>query len=704
MSMQPWQPSLRPEPTRPDFRRPLLALVLLLVVAVGIVLLAQSFGVGKPAGGSPSPTAAAAATPQRGQGLGGPQPPTATRSAAHSAAQATDTPGVAVTPLSPAMLSLRALNETIVPPRDPYSLASRLRLKGETGLPHTTDRPPGDYAVGHRDVFNISDIQNRNYYTITATVRKVTDHAYWYMADREPVDQAALGRLAAAFESTIYPGDRAVFGSEWTPGVDNDPRITVLFAPLRGAGGSFSAADEYTRAVNPYSNEREMIYISTGTGWGGLDGTLAHEFQHMIHWHEHANQDIWLNEGAAVLAADLNGYEILGVDDSFMHNPNVQLNGWEPNPTQARANYGAAFLFLDYLRSHYGGDKIIRATIDAPQPGTDAVSAALASLGYADRFNDVVEKWALANLLDEQPGASAQYTYPKRDLRVSQELTIDHYPSGYSGQASQFGATYIGLDAPQEITKTLHVDFSGQPETGVIPVPAHSGSGIWHSNRGDLADTTMTRRFDLTGLQTATLDCYLWYDIEPDFDYAYAEASIDGGVTWDTLEGRFTSKTNPNGTNYGNAYSGKSADQAGAGADGWLHESYDLTPYAGKEILLRFEYITDDGYNVQGLAVDDISIPELGYTGDAETGADWQTDGFVRVDNKLPQEWYLAVVRTGDTAVDVRPIEVSSGEASFDIDGLGAGGPYTKATLVIMGLTPHIIQHPTYELSVRPAK
>jgi hypothetical protein len=533
----------------------------------------------------------------------------------------------------------------------------------------------------------------------------VTDHAYWYVADREAVDEAALDRLSAAFEDRIYPNDRAVFGSEWTPGVDNDPRITVLFAPLRGAGGSFSAADEYTRAVNPYSNEREMMYISTGAGWGDLEGTLAHEFQHMIHWHEHANQDIWLNEGASVLAADLNGYGVLGVDVSFMRDPNVQLNAWQASPGQARPNYGAAFLFLDYLMAHYGGERIIRAAIDSPHPSTDAIDYALGALGYTDRFKDVVEKWALANLLDEEPGADGQYTYPKREVQVSPEMTMDTFPNGYSGQASQFGATYIELQAPTDGTQALHVDFAGRPETSVIPAPAHTGSAIWYSNRGDLADSTMTRKFNLSDLSKATLDCYLWYDIEPDFDYAYVEASTDGGATWATLEGKYTSKANPNGTNYGNAYTGKSAEQAGADGGGWVHETYDLTPYAGKEVLVRFEYITDDGYNVQGLAVDDISVPELGYYDYDDTDSGWQTDGFVRVENVLPQEWYLAAVRFGNGTVDIKPVEVSpSGEANFDIDGLGAGGPYNKATLVIMGMTPHNIQHPTYELSVRPGK
>ena len=719
MSIPAFQPPRDTQNRKPDPRRLLLALIILLVGVLGAVGLAgyapnKQDGLTTPA---PSPTQVVLATPQRAPGLGGPQPPTLSPTSPTSISTDTplpststppgdtSTPTVTPSPLSPALRSMRLLDNTIVPARDPYALTARLRLKSANDLPRTTSRPAGNYAVGHKDIFNISNIETRSYYTISATVRQVTEHAYWYLQDHEQPDMAALGRLAKAFEEKIYPKDRALFGSEWTPGVDNDPRITVLFAPLHGAGGTFSAADEYTRAVNPFSNEREIIYVSNRNGWSELEGTLAHEFQHMIHWHEHPNQDIWLNEGASVLAAAINGYDILGVDAVFMRNSNVQLNSWEPNPDVARPNYGAAFLFLDYLMGHYGGDKIIRKVINAPQPDMGAVDTALTGLGYKDRFADVVEKWSLANLLDNQPGADPAYSYPDRDVQVSPQTTLDHYPTGYSGQASQFGASYIELLPPTDGTRTLHVDFSGQSETRLIPAPAHSGTGIWWSNRGDLADSTMTRKFGLSGLQSATLDCYLWYDIEQDFDYAYAEASTDGGASWDTLKGAYTTESNPNGTNYGNAYTGKSRDQQGADANGWVHERLDLTPYTGKEVLVRFEYITDDGYNVQGLAVDDISVPEMGFRDDAESDTGWQGDGFVHVDNKLPQSYYLAVVRTNATGVDVWPIEVAtSGEASFNIEGLGANGPYTKAYLDIVGLTPHNIQHPTYDLSVRPAK
>src|SRR5205807_5870468 len=144
------------------------------------------------------------------------------------------------------------------------------------------------------------------------------------------------------------------------------------------------------------------------------------------------------------------------------------------------------------------------------------------------------------------------------------------------------------------------VSFQGQSDIGVISSPAHSGSGLWWSNRGDVADPTMTRSFDLSKVSSATLSFYTWFDTEDTLDYAYVEMSTDGGIGWDTLKGAYTSSTNPNGTNFGNGYTGESSSKPDADSHGWLHEQIDLTPYAGKQVMLRFEYITDDGYNAQG--------------------------------------------------------------------------------------------------------
>ncbi len=137
--------------------------------------------------------------------------------------------------------------------------------------------------------------------------------------------------LIDTFENKIYPTNRDFFGSEWTPGVDADPHLFILYA--RGLGGSvagyFSSSDEYLPPVRQYSNGHEMFLLSldrVDLNEQFAYSVLAHEFQHMIHWYRDRNEETWLNEGSANLAAFLNGYEIGGHDQVFARNPDIQLN------------------------------------------------------------------------------------------------------------------------------------------------------------------------------------------------------------------------------------------------------------------------------------------------------------------------------------------------------------------------------------------
>jgi hypothetical protein len=151
---------------------------------------------------------------------------------------------------------------------------------------------------------------------------------------------------------------------------------------------------------------------------------------------------------------------------------------------------------------------------------------------------------------------------------------------------------------------------------------------------------TLTRTFDLTD-QTGeiTLNFWTWFDIEKDWDYLYLLASLDG-ETWKMLETPLGTDRNPTGNNYGWGYTGDTRGSA------WVQESVDLSQYAGQEVQIRFEYITDAAVNGEGMLLDDISIPEIDYFTDFESDdGGWQADGFVRVKNVLPQSFRLALIR-----------------------------------------------------------
>src|SRR5439155_16382271 len=77
----------------------------------------------------------------------------------------------------------------------------------------------------------------------------------------------------------------------------------------------------------------------------------------------------------------------------------------------------------------------------------------------------------------------------------------------------------------------------------------------------------------------------------------------------------------------------------------WVQEEVNLSSYAGKKVLLRFEYVSDDSTSLTGLAVDNIEVPELGFRDGADTAGDWTAEGFKRIDRPLAQKFVVQVIR-----------------------------------------------------------
>jgi hypothetical protein len=310
----------------------------------------------------------------------------------------------------------------------------------------------------------------------------------------------------------------------------------------------------------------------------------------------------------------------------------------------------------------------------------------------------------LANVLDpKNPGG--RYEYPRLDVQVDPSAHIDQLPGHIEDTVSQQGADYIELDASAATGAPVTVNFQGNARAPVLSSTPINGNGFWYSNKADVMDSQMTRYFDLRGQAApVTLNFALWYDIETDFDYGYVMASSDGGISWQTLKGKYTTDTNPNGTNLGNGYTGVS--NSNGDTPDWLQETMDLSAYAGKELLLRFEYITDDGYNAQGLAVDDIRIPQINYLETGETAGDgeWAKAGFVHIGNEIPQNFYVGVITYDkDDRPTVLPVALDgNNHGTLTIPGFGTD--VRRATLVIAALAPRTIQPAHYTLDVDAQK
>jgi hypothetical protein len=279
------------------------------------------------------------------------------------------------------------------------------------------------------------------------------------------------------------------------------------------------------------------------------------------------------------------------------------------------------------------------------------------------------------------------------EAHAAPAVTLDDYQDG-EGDVHQFAADYIEVKLPQG---DAVFSFAGAETVSAIANEPYSGAGQWWSNRGDAIDSTLTAEFDLTRLASATLRFRAWYDIEENWDYAYVMASTDSGDTWHILPGRHTTEDNPLALAYGPAYTGKSGD---GDTPSWVEEEVDLTPFAGQKILLRFEYITDEGVNLDGFAIDDIEIPKLGFFDDAEGDGPWQAEGFRRLTGPEHQRFVVQVIEMGQTTtVTTLPLdEVNSGEVRLS----GFGSTLDKAVIVVAAVTDGTRQTASYRYSLQP--
>lgn len=119
-----------------------------------------------------------------------------------------------------------------------------------------------------------------------------------------------------------------------------------------------------------------------------------------------------------------------------------------------------------------------------------------------------------------------------------------------------------------------------------------------YSSNANTRLTTSTP-ISLAGMVSAQLSFYGKWALEPGYDYSQVQVSVDNGVTWTPLCGKYT--TNNNNLDNGNpTYTGINAL--------WLKEEMSLDNFLGQNILIRFRLRADFGVEYDGFNFDDLVV------------------------------------------------------------------------------------------------
>ncbi len=600
--------------------------------------------------------------------------------------------------IAPQQTTLDILNAAVVPINDPIDLAHR--LGGKTNITKALTDPLAPYQVGASKSFWVTNVDDNQNFSITATLRYAGAHMYFWIQDEVDYYEEDLQTLANEFEGHIFPTTQALFGDEWAPGLDGDPRIHILYASGLGQSlaGYFSSVDQLPPQVHEFSNGHEMFLINADTVflWNkDIYSTLAHELQHMIHWHIDRNEETWLNEGFSMLTELVNGYDPSGFDFLYVQKTDLQLTDWGTTPGSNGPHYGASMLFATYFFDRFGKEAT-QLLIAESQNGMQSITTVLDNLGFKDPLTnkiitaeDLFADWAIANALGNLEVGDGRYhyrIYPNAPLAKTSD-TISTCPiEPLVADVAQFGVDYIRISCPGEHT----VIFKGENKTNLLPVDPFSGNNYFWSNKGDQSNTSLQRAFDLTHAEgPIEMTFQTWYDLEAGYDYAFVSASVDG-ITWQILNTSSCTYSNPSGNSYGCGFNGKS--------NGWQQETIDLTPFAGSQVSIRFDYVTDAAVNGDGLLIDDIRLDAIDYFTDFENDAGgWQAEGFARVQNELPQDFRVSLITFGEQ-IEVKPLILDENNQAEVILNLGSN--IDSVIFVVSGTTPYTRQRARYQMTI----
>jgi hypothetical protein len=330
------------------------------------------------------------------------------------------------------------------------------------------------------------------------TARIFVDQSDLDDPQRAAVIQAAIPGLARGLDSLtpassrnpeagIVENDETVFGNAPTKfAADWENKTNFILCDIKdgftGSGGYiagfFAPNDQGTMTG---SNRMNLLYIDSkealSGGVAGILGTIAHEYQHLIHYGLYAGSEVFFNEGCSEVASILNGYKSRS-NSVFLTNTNVSLMRWSySDNTLVLADYARAMTFLHYTYEQYG-ESFVTKFAATKAKGTNRIAQALTGIGSSDTWQDLFKGFAVANYLQTY-GADPRYGYKTRlsssSAKVSNTFTGSKVPADTSLSVEAYASRYILFSKPQG-TITLRFRSDVSKKFAVMAMLTRNGS------------------------------------------------------------------------------------------------------------------------------------------------------------------------------------------------------------------------------------
>lgn len=222
------------------------------------------------------------------------------------------------------------------------------------------------------------------------------------------------------------------------PSSKNEMHIVLYAPPSQGTGtlmGFFFSANNLKKSAIAYSNE-ELVFFMNGKVFGKGDSsstwgithampqkivsTLAHEFQHMIHFYQKAivrgvQTPVWINEMLSMLVEDMLSIFVsgtVGVGPGFDQtvgstlypsrlsqykvNTSCTLSNWYSTAVgdcNVLNSYATAYSFGAFMARHHGGKTFIKKITESSKNNFAVINEAAGETS-ADGYKKWMARWS----------------------------------------------------------------------------------------------------------------------------------------------------------------------------------------------------------------------------------------------------------------------------------------------------------------------